>query len=110
MTDCFPPIAVVGAGRVLPGAADPAGFWANVAAGIDAGRDVPTGRWLLDPADCYQPGPPAADKVYCTRGYFLDAIPLDLAGLAVDPELVTRLDPVFRLALAIGRRAWDDAV
>src|SRR5438067_2333668 len=110
MTDTFPPIAVVGAGGLLPRAADLAGFWANVAGGIDAGRDVPPGRWLLDAADCYQPGAPAPDKVYCTRGYFIDAIPLDLTGLAVDPHLVARLDAVFHLALAIGRMAWDDAI
>src|SRR5439155_21917883 len=49
-------------------------------------------------------------KVYCSLGYFLDSIPLDLAGLDIDPDLVARLDPVFHLALAVGRMAWADAV
>src|SRR5262245_43856195 len=106
----FSPIAVVGVGGVLPGAADLDGLWANLAAGVDAAGDVPAGRWLLDPAECFQRGGPAPDKVYCTRGYFLDSIPLDLDGLDVDPDLVARLDPVFHLALAIGRMAWKDAV
>src|SRR5437763_17061804 len=56
-------IAVVGAGALLPGAADPAAFWANVAAGRDCARDVPPGRWPLDPASVHQPGGPTPDKV-----------------------------------------------
>ena len=72
-------IAIVGAGALLPGAADAAAFWANVAAGRDCARDVPPGRWPIDPASAHQPGGPAPDKVYSLRGYFLDAIPTDPA-------------------------------
>src|SRR5262249_41480119 len=48
-------IAVVGAGALLPGAADAEQFWANILNRVDASRDVPPGRWLLDPDAAYAP-------------------------------------------------------
>src|SRR5438067_2853385 len=95
-------IAIVGAGELLPGAADAAAFWANVAAGRDCARDVPPGRWPIDPASAHQPGGPAPDKVYSLRGYFLDTIPTDPAYAG--------LDPAVHLLLHAGRGAWADAV
>src|SRR5689334_11525153 len=103
-------IAVVGVGARLPGADGPDQFWANILNRVDAARDVPPGRWLLDPAAAFAPGGPRPDKVYSRRGYFLDAIPLDLDGLDLDPDLVRRLDPVVHLLLHVGRRAWAEAV
>ena len=44
------PIAVVGMGGIFPGAPDLDRFWANIAAGVDASKEVPPHRWVLDPA------------------------------------------------------------
>ena len=45
------PIAIVGLGGVFPRATTPAALWDNVLNGVNAVRDVPPGRWILDPAD-----------------------------------------------------------
>jgi acyl transferase domain-containing protein/3-hydroxymyristoyl/3-hydroxydecanoyl-(acyl carrier protein) dehydratase len=109
MIDPSERVAVVGIGGVFPGAADPEGFWANVAAGVDATREVPPGRWTLDPAVAYDPRVGAPDRVYATRGGFVEGFRLDPEGLDLDPALVARLDPMFHLALHAGRAAWRDA-
>ena len=96
-------IAIVGVGAQLPGAASIDAFWANVLAGRDCSRDIPAGRWPVDPADLLQSGGPAPDKVYSLRGYFLDQVPKD-------PDVDPQLDPLFHLAVAICRSAWSDAV
>ncbi|HEY1379255.1 MAG TPA: beta-ketoacyl synthase N-terminal-like domain-containing protein, partial [Gemmataceae bacterium] len=104
MTDHPDPyrIAVVSAAALVPGADGPAAFWDSILNRTDASREVPPGRWPLDPATVYAPGGPQPDKAYSLRGYFLDAIP-------TDPDYA-HLDPVVHLLLAVGRRAWADAV
>jgi len=96
-------IAIVGIGAQLPGAASIDAFWASVLAGRDCSRDIPAGRWPVDPADLLQSGDPAPDKVCSLRGYFLDQVPKD-------PDVDPQLDPLFHLAVAICRSAWNDAV
>lgn len=109
MIDPSERVAIVGIGGVFPGAPDPDRFWANIAAGIDATSAVPEGRWALDPAEAYDPTVATADKVYATRGGFLSDFRPDFEGLDLDPALVARLDPMFHLALHVGRAAWRDA-
>src|SRR5579871_6471143 len=103
-----PRIAIVGLGGLFPGAPDLDGFWQNVANGIDASRDVPPGRWLLDPEDVLAPGIAVADHVHTSRGYYLDEIPEPPAD-GIDRELLNRLDPVFRLILHAGKQAFAEA-
>ncbi len=103
------PIAVVGMGGIFPGAANLDRFWANIAAGVDASREVPSGRWVLDPASAYDPEVGRADKVYSTRGCFIEDFHLDKRDLDLDPDVVTALDPLFHLALHAGRQAVEDA-
>ncbi|HLZ07505.1 MAG TPA: beta-ketoacyl synthase N-terminal-like domain-containing protein, partial [Chloroflexota bacterium] len=105
-----PRIAIVGVGGLFPGAIDLDQFWANVSAGVDASTDVPPGRWALDPAAVLAPGTALPDRVYTSRGYYIDQIPIDTVGLNIAPDFLDRLDPVFRLILSVGRRAWADAV
>ena len=69
-------VAIVGMGGLFPSAATPERLWADVLAGRDRSRDVPPGRWMLDPDAIYDPAIAAPDKVYSRRGCFLDAIPL----------------------------------
>ena len=103
-------VAIVGIGGIFPRSPDPGRFWANVEAGLAATREVPPGRWLLEPADAHDPRVGLADHVYSTRGCFVEGFRLDPEGLDVDPGLLGRLDPMFHLALHAGRAAWRDAV
>ena len=109
MIDPSERVAIVGIGGVFPGAPDPERFWSNVAAGVDATTEVPRGRWSLDPADAYDPAVAVPDRVYATRGGFVEGFRFDPEGLDLDPALVARLDPMFHLALHAGRAAWRDA-
>ncbi len=103
------PIAVVGMGGIFPGAPDLDRFWANIAAGVDASQEVPPHRWVLDSARAHDPEIGRADKVYSTRGCFIEDFHLDLRNLDLDPDVVAALDPLFHLALHAGRQAVTDA-
>src|SRR6266404_3240644 len=96
-----PRIAIVGLGGLFPGAADLRAFWANIAGGVDSSREVPPGRWPLDPDEVLAPGIAVPDRVYTSRGYYLGSIP-------IEPGLES-LDPVFHLILHVGRQAFADA-
>ncbi|AMV37010.1 beta-ketoacyl synthase N-terminal-like domain-containing protein [Planctomyces sp. SH-PL62] len=104
-------VAIVGFDAAFPGARDPDGFWRLVAEGRDATTEFPPGRWLLDADRAFDPTVGRPDRVYTTRGGFLDdeALEVDCDGLAVDPALVARLDPAFRLALRTAVGAWRSA-
>ncbi len=102
-------IAIVGVGGIFPGAPDLDTFWKNVAGGIDSGRHVPDGRWYLSPEKAYAPWPPQPDRAYSTWGCFIEGFQLDPAGLDLDPDLLSRLDPMFHLGLHAARAAFRDA-
>jgi acyl transferase domain-containing protein/3-hydroxymyristoyl/3-hydroxydecanoyl-(acyl carrier protein) dehydratase len=104
-----PTIAIVGMGAVFPHSASIEEFWQHILAGRSVSREVPEGRWALSKADAYAPEL-APDKVYSTRGCFVEDFRCDADGLAMDPELLERLDPVFHLLLRAGRDAWRDTV
>ena len=107
MTD---PIAIVSFAGRFPGAgADLARFWANVATARDCARDAPPGRWALPANRCTDPRVANPDTVYTARGYYLDPFEPDLEGVTLDRALVAQLDPLFRLVLDVGNRAWRGA-
>ena len=105
-------IAIVGIGGIFPGAMDVAQFWSHVLAGRSLSREVPAGRWPISPQEAYDPcnSPPQPDKVYSTRGCFVDPFTCDLTGLNISREQLDRLDPMFHLLLHAGRDAWNDTV
>ena len=103
-------IAIVSRSGLFPGASSPERLWQQVLAAADASRDAPSERWLLDPRDAYDPAVARPDRVYSLRGYFLDDIPLPSDGLDLPAELLAQLDPVFHLALHVGRQAFASAV
>ncbi len=107
--NALPHIAIVGIGGVFPGAADVEQFWSHVLAGRSMSREVPPGRWPLSKDDAYFPEL-MPDRVYSTRGCFVDDFRCDPEGLAIAPDLLDRLDPMFHLLLRAGRAAWRDAV
>ena len=94
-----PRIAIVGIGGLFAGAGDLRQFWQNIAGAVDSSRDVPPGRWPVEASEVIGPGIATPDKVHTARGYYLDAIPLDTAGLDSDSDLLATLDPVFHLIL-----------
>ncbi len=100
-------IAVVGMGGIFPGATDMAGYWRNIVAKRDMTRDVPLGRWVLDPADALADRPDP-DKVYSLRGCYVEDFRLDPAGLDIDHALLDRLDPLYHLVLHAGREAFKE--
>ena len=86
-------------------------FWNVIRDGRSVAREVPEGRWLLDPDDVFDPEVGAPDKAYSKRGCFLDHLPSDsdLADLPLDPDFLTTADPLYRLTLHVGRQAFSDA-
>jgi acyl transferase domain-containing protein/3-hydroxymyristoyl/3-hydroxydecanoyl-(acyl carrier protein) dehydratase len=98
-------IAVVGLGGVFPGARDLESFQRNLLDGADAVREVPPGRWVVDPRDAFDPTP-GLDRCYCTAGCFVEDFEFDPGGLNLDS--IDGLDPVYQLALHAGRDAWAE--
>ena len=104
------PIAIVGLGGVLPGAATLDDFWDVVERGIDTASEPPADRWLLDLDMAYHPDRARADRVYSRRACFIRDFQLEPTGLDLPPDLLDALDPMVHLALHAGRQAWQDAV
>ena len=102
-------IAIVGIGGMFAASESPDRLWANVLAGTDTTREVPPGRWLVEPDDALDPRIAQPDRVYTIRGGFIGPVRFDPTGTALDPALVDRLDPAFHLALSAAGEAWRDA-
>lgn len=98
------PIAIVGAGAVVPGARDVDRFWANIRDGVCAARPVTPGRWVAGPEVMVRPGF-VPDRAYSDRLCPLPDLPADPWLLAHAPELARGLDPMHRAVLAAGRQA-----
>ena len=105
------PIAIIGMGGIFPDAPNPKKLWENILKRRDSSREVPPGRWAVPPEKAYDPKQGAIDRVYSTRGCFIDdaGIHANLAGLQMPSGFPDRLDPLFRLLLMAGRQAFDDA-
>jgi acyl transferase domain-containing protein/phosphopantetheinyl transferase len=100
-------VAIVGMACVFPGAPDLATYWQNLRAGVDAIRDVPSGRW--DPV-FYDPRATSSDRLYCKRGGFVDAFAsFDAAAFGIMPVAARGAEPDQLLTLAAAARALDDA-
>jgi acyl transferase domain-containing protein/3-hydroxymyristoyl/3-hydroxydecanoyl-(acyl carrier protein) dehydratase len=102
-------IAIVGLGGAFPDAPDVATFARNMLAGHVSIRDVPPGRWIVDPRIMVTPEF-TIDRAYAQRGCFVEFSAFDPAGLAIERELLAQLDPLYHLTLAAGVQAWRDAV
>ena len=104
------PIAVVGIGCRLPGAAaTPAAYWHLLDTGGDAVRDVPADRWDADAL--YDPNPAAPGKM-CTRrgGYLREPVDqFDPQFFGISPREAETMDPQQRLLLEVAWEALEDA-
>ncbi|MDC0667757.1 type I polyketide synthase [Nannocystis radixulma] len=96
------PIAVVGIGCRFPGGADdPDAFWRLLEERVDAVREVPPGRWPLDP-----------DAPRGARWAGLLDVPLsDFDGefFSISPREAASLDPQQRLLLEVAWESLEDA-
>ncbi len=107
----FEPIAIIGQGCVLPGAASPDALWQLVDAADDALGPVPDDRWNVDPSrlltsrDDWTP-----DHVWTDRGGFVQDFQLhrDDPRLRLDDTSIEHLDPVFLWTLEAARQALAD--
>ena len=103
------PIAVVGAGAIMPDAPDAAAFWANITGGRYCISDVPPERW--DPELYYDPDPHAPDKTYSRIGGWVRRFEWNPVAwrLPVPPAVATQLDDGQKWAVAGARAALLDA-
>ncbi|OKK15623.1 hypothetical protein AMK16_27335 [Streptomyces sp. CB00455] len=101
------PIAVIGMGCRLPGAADPAQFWEALLAGRDLVTEVPADRW--DVASFYSPdgGPGRSQSKW--GGFLDDAALFDPEFFGFDAEAARHLDPLARKALEVSVECLRDA-
>ncbi|HEY4245015.1 MAG TPA: beta-ketoacyl synthase N-terminal-like domain-containing protein [Kofleriaceae bacterium] len=99
------PVAIVGMAAVFPGAADLDTYWANLAGGVDAIRDVPADRW--DPI-YFDPAAKTVDRIYCRRGGFVAAT-FDPIEFGIMPVAAATAEPDQLLALHVAARALADA-
>ncbi len=105
-------VAIVGVGGLFPQSPTLERFWENIKGRINTSRRPPKGRWLLEPEEAFDPAVGAADKVYSKQGCFIDDEMLDLTleGVEAPRAFLEGLDPMFRLLLVAGRRAFDDGI
>ncbi|TAN52578.1 MAG: SDR family NAD(P)-dependent oxidoreductase, partial [Methylococcaceae bacterium] len=101
-------IAIVGMAGIMPGSADLARFWENLANGLDLVTEVPSERWDWRAYD----GDPATEpnRTHCRWGGFMphvDRFDHEFFGLTKrEAEL---MDPQQRLLLALAWHAIEDA-
>ena len=103
------PIAIVGAGGIFPDAPTPERFWDNLAARRCAAKEVPPGRWPLDPRAAFDEEKAAPDKLYSLKACFVEGFVFDPADLALDRGWASSLDASFHFALHAARTALLDA-
>ncbi|MEU6253480.1 SDR family oxidoreductase [Streptomyces sp. NPDC047043] len=101
------PIAIVGAGALMPGSSDVAGFWRTVVHGRDLITDVPPTHWLVE--DYHDPDPSAPDRTYGRRGAFLSPVDFPALTYGVPPNTLEATDTSQLLALMVADQVLTDA-
>jgi len=101
-------VAIVGAGAVLPDAANVAAFWENVKTGRYSISEVTPDRW--DPAFYYDPDHSAPDKTYSKIGGWVREQVWDPMKwhLAIPPRVTDAMDQAQKWAIAATREALED--
>ena len=66
-------IAIVGIAGLFPGSETLEEFWDNICRWRRFDERGAAGRWLIDPAEAFDPRVGQADHVYSTRGGFVAA-------------------------------------
>jgi len=101
-------IAIVGAGAVLPDAANVAAFWENVKSGRYSITEISPDRW--DPALYYDADPAAPDKTYSKIGGWVREYVWDPMKwrMAIPPRVCDAMDQAQKWAIAATREALED--
>ena len=101
-------IAIVGAGAILPDAANVAAFWENIKIGRYSITEVQPDRW--DPSFYYDPDPRAADKTYSKIGGWIRDSVWDPVKwhLPIPPRVADAMDQAQKWAIAATREALQD--
>ena len=107
MTKTPADIAIVGMGAMFPGRGDTAGFWRDIAEGVDTLGPVPATHWLID--DYYDADPRAKDRTYGRRGGFLSPQGFDPLEFGIPPNQIEATDSAQLLALIVAQQALDEA-
>ncbi|WP_300381382.1 beta-ketoacyl synthase N-terminal-like domain-containing protein [Henriciella sp.] len=100
-------IAIVGLGAIFPGRGDTAGYWRDIAEGVDTLGPVPPTHWLIE--DYYDADPRARDKTYGRRGGFLSPQGFDPLDFGIPPNQIEATDTAQLLALIVAQQALDEA-
>ncbi len=98
-------IAVVSMAGIFPGAPDINIFWDNILNKKYAGKKVPESRWIA-PDRAMLSKDPQPDKAFSHMACLVDDFSFDPSGLDIDPGLAMSLDPVHKMALSAGKKAW----
>src|SRR5271169_2586911 len=101
-------IAIVGAGAILPDAANVSEFWENVKNGRYSISEVRPERW--DPALYFDPDHSAPDKTYSKIGGWARRYTWDPVKwrLPIPPRVVDAMDESQKWAIACTREALED--
>ncbi len=102
-----PPVAIIGMACLFPKAPGIKQYWRLLWRGQDAIGPVPPTHWSA--ADYFDPDPKAADRVYCTRGGYLDPVDFDPAEFGIPPSSLEATDTSQLLSLLAARMALTDA-
>ncbi|HEY6361241.1 MAG TPA: SDR family NAD(P)-dependent oxidoreductase [Vicinamibacterales bacterium] len=100
-------VAVVGAGCILPGAADVRTFWSNVLNKIDAITEVPPERF--DAGLYFDLDLKARDRIVSKWGGFMGDVPFDPVKYGIPPSALGSIDSLQLLALEVVDQALSDA-
>ena len=101
-------IAIVGAGAIMPDAANVSAFWENVKNGRYSITEVDRDRW--DPALYFDSDRSAPDKTYSTIGGWVRDYVWDPMKwrLGVPPRVIDAMDEAQKWAIACTREALED--
>lgn len=102
------PIAIIGMGCRLPGAASPSAFWDLLAEGGNAVKAVPSDRWD-DPAVSADPESREELAAVGRAGLIDEVDGFDWRAFRIPPREAKYLDPQHRLLLEVSWEALEDA-
>jgi len=101
------PIAIVGMAGLFPKAQEIESYWRLIRTGLDAVGEIPKSHFSLD--DFLDPDPKTPDKIYTSRGAFLDPYDFDPTEFGIPPSILEATDTSQLLGLVVAKKAMEDA-
>ncbi len=105
--DPHEPIAIIGLGCRLPGAASASALWSNLLAGYSGIVEVPVSRW--DPRLFWDADKSALDRTYAKIGGFVTDFTFNPKRFRIPPAVARLVDPIQQMSLAAAADALEDA-